>query len=67
MSLNHTRTGDILGWIVLRRADGRWALDFDGEVHEGRDVAEQAVSLALESGHQAVLGEVRWVRPGGGA
>lgn len=62
---NHSRTGDTLGWIVVRRADGRWHLDFDGEVHESRDNAERALSQALDAGHQAVLAEARWLRPGG--
>lgn len=53
----------VLGWIVLRRdtTAGRWCLDFDGEVHTNRPKADEALAMALDAGHQAVLGEVTWV------
>lgn len=55
--------GSVLGWIVLRRdtTDRRWVPDFDGEVHTSRPKADEALAMALDAGHQAVLGEVTWV------
>ena len=64
---NGSRTGEVLGWIVLRRAEGRWWLDFDGELHLDTDVAAVALSQALEAGHMAILVEARWFRSSGDA
>lgn len=59
--------GSVLGWIVLRRDTeaSRWALDFDGEVHTNRIRADEALSLARDAGHQAVLAETVWVQDAG--
>ena len=53
----------VLGWIVLRRdtKQHRWCPDFDGEIHTNRIRADEALSLALNAGHQAVLAEAVWV------
>lgn len=55
--------GSVLGWIVLRRdtTASRWALDFDGEVHTSRPRADEALGLAIDAGHQAVLAEAVWL------
>ncbi|MFF5228435.1 hypothetical protein [Dactylosporangium sp. NPDC000521] len=55
--------GAVLGWIVLYRAEGRWCLDFDGEVHPTRERADEALGLAVDGGHRAVLVEASWVQP----
>lgn len=55
--------GSVLGWIVLRREGGRWWPDFDGEVHTNRLRADEALGLAVDAGHRAVLAETRWVPP----
>lgn len=59
--------GSVLGWIVLRRDTeaGRWALDFDGEVHVSRVRADEALSLAIDAGHRAVLVEAVWLPDAG--
>ncbi|WP_344610352.1 hypothetical protein [Dactylosporangium salmoneum] len=54
--------GNVLGWIVLRRGEGRWLLDFDGELHQQRAGADKALHEALTGGHRAVLVEATWVR-----
>lgn len=56
----------ILGWIVLRRDDGRWLLDLDGEVHPTLDAGQAAEAQARAAGHQAILVAAHWVRRAGG-
>lgn len=59
--------GSVLGWIVLRRdtTASRWCLDFDGEVHVSRPRADEALAMALDAGHQAVLAETVWLPDAG--
>lgn len=59
--------GSVLGWIVLRRdtQERRWVPDFDGEVHTNRLKADEALGLATDAGHQAVLAEAVWLPDAG--